>query len=83
MGELWSLRKAQAPVWDDRCEHCGARLSSVRVPIRETVAEVICGSLLLTVLTLAGYFAYQWMEREGHRIFVYPVWHEPRDDWSL
>jgi hypothetical protein len=32
------------------------------------------------VLTLAGYAAFQWMERGGS--FLQTVWHEPLEDWS-
>jgi hypothetical protein len=46
----------------------------------EMAANVICGSLLLAVLTLAGYVSYRWMER--HVTFNHPIWHEPLDDWS-
>jgi hypothetical protein len=46
-------------------------------------SEVVCGSLLLAVLTLAGYAAYQWIERQDQRFLDYPVWHEPLDSWRL
>jgi len=35
---------------------------------------------LLAVLTLAGYAASQWIEREGS--ILQTVWHEPLEDWS-
>lgn len=44
---------------------------------------VVCGSVLLAVLMLAGYGTYQWIERQEHRLLDYPVWHEPLNDWSL
>jgi hypothetical protein len=82
-GELWSSRKAQAPVRDDRCEHCTVRMNSARSSIWELAAAVLCVSLWLTVLMYSGWVAYQWMDREGHRSVNDPGWHEPLDDWSL
>ena len=73
-------QRMKTPIRSDRCEHCGAWLSWTRISIRETAANVVCGSLLLVVLTLAAYAAFQWMEREGS--FLQTVWHEPLDDWS-
>jgi hypothetical protein len=46
----------------------------------EIVANTICGSLLLAVLVLAGFFAYRWIDRGA--FFENPIWHEPLDDWS-
>ena len=73
-------QRIQTPIRSDRCEHCGAWLSWPRISIRETAANVVCGSLLLAVLTLAGYAASQWIEREG--AMFQTVWHEPLEDWS-
>jgi len=73
-------RRAQPPIRNDRCEHCCAWLSWTRISIRETAANVVCGSLLLAVLTFAGYAAFQWMELEGS--ILQTVWHEPLEDWS-
>ncbi len=67
----------------DRCEFCGASLRSVRLSIGEVAANAVCGILLLAVLTLAGYIADKWLERNGHDLFEQPVWHEPLDSWSL
>jgi hypothetical protein len=47
------------------------------------IAHTLCGILLLTVLTLAGYIAYKWLERNGNELFEQPVWHEPLDSWRL
>jgi hypothetical protein len=77
---IWTPQRMQKPIRSDRCERCGAWLSWHRISIRETAANVVCGSLLLVVLTLAGYAAFQWMEREC--TFFQTVWHEPLDDWS-
>ena len=77
---IWTPQGMQTPIRSDRCERCGAWLSWHRISIRETAANVVCGSLLLVVLTLAGYAAFQWMEREC--TFFQTVWHEPLDDWS-
>ena len=67
----------------DRCEFCGASLRSARLSIGEMIANILCYTLLLTVLTLAGYIADKLLEREGHEFFEQPVWHEPLDSWSL
>jgi hypothetical protein len=47
------------------------------------IANPLCGILLLTVLSLVGYIADKWLERNGREIFEQPVWHEPLDSWSL
>jgi hypothetical protein len=47
------------------------------------IANTLCGILLLTVLTLAGYIADKWLERYGNELFEQPVWHEPLDSWNL
>jgi hypothetical protein len=78
--EIRTPQRMQTPIRSDRCEHCGAWLSWTRISIRETAANVVCGSLLLAVLTLAGYAASQWIEREGS--ILQTVWHEPLEDWS-
>jgi hypothetical protein len=70
----------QTPIRSDRCERCGAWLSRHRIPIRETAENVVCGSLLLAVLVLAGFVAYRWIDRGA--FFENPIWHEPLDDWS-
>ena len=67
----------------DRCEFCGASLRSARLSIGEMIANTLCGILLLTVLTVAGYVADNWLERNGNELFEQPVWHEPFDSWSL
>ena len=46
-------------------------------------ANAVCGILLLTVLTLIGYIADRCLERNEHKLFDQPVWHEPLDSWSL
>jgi hypothetical protein len=73
-------QRMQTPIRSDRCEHCGAWLNWPQISIRETAANVVCGSLLLAVLTLAGYASSQWIEREGS--ILQAVWHEPLEDWS-
>jgi hypothetical protein len=70
----------QTPIRSDRCERCGAWLSWTRISIRETAENVVCGSLLLAVLVLAGFVAYRWIDRGA--FFENPIWHEPLDDWS-
>ena len=72
--------RVQPRLRSDRCEHCGAWLSWTRISIGETAANVVCGSILLAVLTFAGYAAIQWVEREG--CFLQTVWHEPLEYWS-
>jgi len=67
----------------DRCELCGTSPRPVRLSIGEMAANAACGILLLTVLTLFGYFADKWLERNGHDVFDPPIWHEPLDSWSL
>ena len=67
----------------DRCEYCGASLRSVRLSVGEMIANTLCGILLLTALTLAGYIADKWLERNGNELFEQPVWHEPLDSWRL
>jgi hypothetical protein len=70
----------QKLIRSDRCEHCGAWLSWHRISIRETAVDVVCGSLLLAVLVLAGFVAYRWIDRGA--LFENPIWHEPLEDWS-
>jgi hypothetical protein len=38
---------------------------------------VLCGGVLIVVLTVAGFGAFQWIENQEHRFLDYPVWHEP------
>ena len=78
-----NLKRSGAPLKCDRCEFCGASLRSVRLSIGEMIANTLCGILLLTVLTVAGYVADNWLERNGNELFEQPVWHEPLDSWSL
>jgi len=33
--------------------------------------------VLIIVLTVAGFGAFQWIENQEHRFLDYPVWHEP------
>ena len=73
-------QKMQTPIRSDRCEHCGAWLNWPQISIRETAANVVCGSLLLAVLVLAGFVAYRWIDRGA--FFENPIWHEPLEDWS-
>jgi hypothetical protein len=49
----------------------------------EMAADAVCGILLLTVLTLAGYIADKCVERNGHQLLDQLVWHEPLNSWSL
>ena len=65
------------PIRNDRCDRWGASLASNRTFIREKAAPVVFGSVLLAVLMLAGYGTYQWLERQEHRLFNYPFWHDP------
>ena len=78
-----NLETSGSPLRSDRCEFCGASFRSVRLSVGEMAANAVCGILLLTVLTLAGYIADKWLERNGHDLFDPPVWHEPLDSWSL
>ena len=77
---IWNPRRTQTPIRSDRCEECGASLNSAGIPVMEMAANVICGSLLLAALTIAGFVSYRWMER--HVTFDHPIWREPLDDWS-
>jgi hypothetical protein len=47
------------------------------------IANTLCGILLLTVLTLAGYIVDKLLERNVHELFEQPAWHEPLNCWSL
>lgn len=71
------------PTRSNRCDLCGASLTSNQISIWEKLAAIVCGSVLLAVLTVAGYGTYQWLERQEHRVLDYPVWHEPLDYWSI
>jgi hypothetical protein len=71
------------PIRSDRCGNCGATMTSNQISIGEMASEVLCGTLLLAVLILAGYAAYQCMERQGQKLLDGPLWHEPLDTWSL
>lgn len=66
----------------DRCAFCGASMRSARLSIGEMIANTLCGILLLAVLTLVGYIADKWLERNGNELFEQPAWHEPLDSWS-
>ena len=81
--ETRDIATSVSPPRSDRCEFCGASLRSARLSIGEMIANTLCGILLLTVLTLAGYIADNWLERNGNELFEQPVWHEPLDSWSL
>ena len=76
---IWNPRRTQTPIRSDRCEQCGASLNSAGISVVEMATNVICGSLLLAVLTLSGFAVYRWIDRGG--FIEYPVWHEPLDDW--
>jgi hypothetical protein len=78
-----NFKRSGPPLRSDRCELCGASLRPARLSLAEMTANAVCGILLLTVLTLAGYVADKWLERNGHELFDRPVWHEPLDSWSL
>jgi len=71
------------PIRNDRCARCCANLSSNQTSIWEQIAAVVCGSVLLVVLMLAGFGTYQWIERQENRLFDSPVWHEPFTYLSL
>jgi hypothetical protein len=38
---------------------------------------LVCSAVLIVVLTVAGFGAFQWMEHQERRFLEYPVWHEP------
>ena len=78
-----NFKRSETPLQSNRCESCGANLRPVRLSIGEIGANAVCGILLLTVLTLAGYIADKLLECNGHELFDPPVWHEPLDSWSL
>lgn len=80
---MWNFKRSGPPLRSDRCALCGASLRPVRISFAEMTADVVCGILLLTVVTLAGYIADKWLERSGHELFDRPVGHEPLDSWSL
>jgi hypothetical protein len=71
------------PTRSNRCELCGARLTSNQISIWEKVAAIVCGSVLLAVLMVAGYGTYQWLVHQEHRLLDDPVWHEPFTYLSL
>jgi hypothetical protein len=77
---IWNPRRTQTPIRIDRCEHCGATLSSAQISIKEIAGSVVFGSLLLAVLTLADYVGNRWLEHGTS--LVHPAWREPLDDWS-
>jgi hypothetical protein len=74
-----NAEKGRALLRSDRCAFCGANLRPDRVSIVEMAANAVCGIVLLTVLTLAGYIADKCVERIGHELFDQLVWHEPLD----
>ena len=77
---IWNPRRTQTPIRSDRCEHCGANLNPPGISVMEMATNVICGSLLVAALTLAGFVSYRWME--CHITFDHLIFHEPLDDWS-
>jgi hypothetical protein len=50
--------------------------------LRRDDRYTLCGILLLTVLTLAGYIGDKWLERNGHELLEQLAWHEPTNGWS-
>jgi len=71
------------PIRNDRCENCGTSLRSNPTSGLERAAALVCGGLLMVVLTLVGFGVFEWMERQEHRFLEYPVWHEPFTYLSL
>jgi hypothetical protein len=81
--ETPDIETSGPPLRSDRCECCSARLRTVRLSKGQMIANTLCGTLPLMVLTLAGYTADKWLERNGNGFFEEPIWHEPLDSWSL
>jgi hypothetical protein len=75
--EILDLKEAPMPIRNDRCENCGASLISNRPSIFEMAGALVCSAVLIVVLTVAGFGAFQWMEHQERRFLEYPVWHEP------
>ena len=73
-------QRMQTPIRSDRCEHCGTILTEDPISMWEIVANTICGSVLLSVLVLAGFVAYRWIDRGA--FIENPIWHVPLEDWS-
>ena len=71
-------------VHNHHCPACGSELAPPVRPmsVREIIANVLCGSILLGVLVTVGYTADRWIEVH---IGYYPehwLWHEPLEDWN-
>jgi len=81
--EILDLKEAPMPIRNDRCENCGASLRSNPASASEMVAALVCGGVLMVVLTVVGIGVFEWMERQEHQFLDYPVWHEPFNYLSL
>lgn len=66
----------------ERCPHCGAPVPFPRTTFRDIALNLVCGSLLLSILIPAGLLAEHWMEDAGHRLVDRMVWREPVENWN-
>ena len=81
--EMLDPKESLTPIRNDRCEKCGASLRSNPASASEMVAALVCGGVLMVVLTVVGIGVFEWMERQEHQFLDYPVWHEPFNYLSL
>jgi hypothetical protein len=66
-----------------RCPTCGSELAPTQpLSVREIVANVLCGSILLAALITVGYTADRWIEVHIRYEPEHWLWHEPLEDWS-
>ena len=65
------------------CPCCGTPIKASGPRMRDLVVNVVCGSLLLSILAPACWIAGRWMEGRCQRVLDRMVWHEPLDSWNL
>src|SRR6185312_10344402 len=88
MGNIVSSWWNQTPIptpestTPERCRHCGAPIPYSKLLVREIVLNVVCGSLLLSILIPVGILAERWMADAGHHFVDHVPWHEPVNRWD-
>jgi hypothetical protein len=63
---------------------CGAEKIAAPAPLSvcEILVNVICGTILLTLLAVVAYGTYQWIEIHIRDCPEHLFWHEPLEDWN-
>jgi hypothetical protein len=68
---------------NNRCKLCGADVAEVPPEsLRERILNIVCGVVLLAVVTAVVYGGEQWISVHVHFHLAYPLWHEPLENWN-